>query len=148
MDSTTSDSADQQSTSASEPLPTTAKQLDPIDQPARPLGAKRFALQAQRHRHSVAAWRSALTRRAAGGAGRIITSADGTLAFAVIRIAKGLMVERRHWPAAGLRVAQTMVFDDVGGFDRWCDTDPLRFGNPQLHAQLRREGHEAFDGDR
>jgi hypothetical protein len=147
MDSTTSDSADQR-TSSSEPPPTTSKQLDPIDQPARPLGVKRSALQAQRHRHSITAWRTALTRRAANSLGRVITSDNGTLAFAVIRTARGLMVERRHWPAAGLRIAQTMVFDDVTDFDRWCDTEPLRFDDPQLHAQLLREGHEAFDGDR
>jgi hypothetical protein len=147
MDSTTSNSVDQR-TSSSEPPPASSKRLDPIDQPARPLGAKRSALQAQRRRHSIAAWRTALTRQAASNVGRIVTSDNGTLAFAVIRTAKGLMVERRHWPAAGLRVAQTMVFDDVTDFDRWCDTEPVRFDDPQLHAQLRREGHEAFDGHR
>ena len=80
--------------------------------------------------------------------GRVITSADGTLAFAVIRVSAGLLIERRQWPAAGLRFAQTMVFDDATVFDQWCDSEPVRFDDPKLHAQLRREGHEVLDGRR
>lgn len=147
MDSTSDSAVNEPAPSAAQP-PASPRQLDPIDRPARPLGAKRFALQAQRQRHSTVAWRTSLTRNTKGSQGRVITSADGTLAFAVIRTASGLLIERRHWPAAGLRVAQTMTFDDVTDFDRWCDTEPLRFEEPQLHAQLRREAHEVLDGER
>jgi len=124
------------------------RQVDPVDVPARQLGAKRSALQAQRHRRSIAAWRAGLGRLAAGGKGHVIASSDGTLAFAVIRTSAGLLVERRHCLPAGPRISQMLVFQDCAGFDRWCAAEPVRFDDPQLHAQLCREGHDALDGRR
>jgi hypothetical protein len=81
----------------------------------------------------------------AGPEGRVFTSADGTLAFALLYTTTGLLVERRHCPANGPRTAQTMVFYDATQFERWCESEPVRFHDPMLHGQLRREGHEALD---
>lgn len=75
-------------------------------------------------------------------------SEDGTLTFAVTRTSSGLLVERRNWPVDGLRIAQTMLFDSMISFDRWCESEPARFENPRLHAQLRREAHELLDDHR
>jgi hypothetical protein len=148
MSSTTDESAGHEPAPADGQPTGTIRQCDPIDQPARPLGVKRVALQAQRRRHSLAAWRKRLTGRKQATKARVITSDDGTLAFAVVRTSRGLLVERRHWPLEGLRTAQTMLFDSATAFDRWCDSEPVRFDNPGLHAQLRREGHEILDDDR
>lgn len=119
--------------------------LDPADRPARPLGAKRSALQSRRHRQSMAAWRAGLAGTTVAARGRVFTSSDGTLAFTVVPTATGLLVERSCCPTAGPRTALTMVFEDGAGFDRWCDSEPVRFDDPKLHEQLRREGHEVLD---
>ncbi len=148
MDSTKRDDAiDRQAQHDARP-PNPRRQVDPVDRPARPLGAKRSALQAQRRRQAMASWRTALTRTATGPEGKVFTSADGTLAFALLSTTTGLLVERRHCPASGPRTAQTMVFEDATQFDRWCESEPVRFNDPMLHGQLRREGHEALDANR
>lgn len=121
------------------------KQLDPLDKPARPLGAKRSALQMQRRRHSMAAWHAGLASGEESSKSCVLSSADGTLAFAVIRTARGLLIERRHWPAMGPRFAQTMSFYDASDFDRWCASEPVRFDDPRLYALLCRRGHEVLD---
>lgn len=148
MSSTTDESTGHEPAQPEKQTTGTNRQCDPIDQPARRLGVKRFALQAQRRRHSLSAWRKHPTGRSPSAKGRVITSEDGTLAFAVVRTSRGLLVERRHWPAEGLRIAQTMLFDSAATFDRWCESEPARFDNPRLHSQLRREGHEMLDDDR
>lgn len=124
------------------------RNLDPIDQPPRRLGSKRLALQEQRQRQRSAARISSLDSSDGCTQRQVIASADGILAFAVVRTSRGLLIERRRWPASGLRTAQTMVFDNVRTFDRWCDTEPVRFEDPQLHTQLRREGHAMLDDGR
>lgn len=147
MNSTARDTAEGDSASHhSHPL--INKQPDPIDQPSRPLGVKRRALHARRQRQSIAAWRAGLAKSADTRTTAVLMSADGAIAFAVIRTTKGLMVERRHCSPAGLQFAQTMVFDSAAVFDQWCDLEPVRFEDPKLHAQLRREGHEALDAQR
>lgn len=148
MSWTTDESARHEPAPAGKQPTGTNRQCDPIDQPARPLGGKRSALQAQRRRHSLAAWRKRLTGCKQTTKERVITSEDGTLAFTVVRTSRGLLVERRHWPVEGLRMAQTMLFDSTAAFDRWCDLEPVRFDNPRLHAQLRREGHELLADNR
>lgn len=123
----------------------TRKQIDPIDQPARTLGSKRSKLQNQKRRLFTAPRLAGLLTASKSQLRQVFTSADGILVFALARTPSGLLIERRNWPAAGLRTAQTMVFDDAKAFDRWCDTEPVRFDDPQLHTQLRREGHEVLD---
>lgn len=124
------------------------KQLDPLDKPARPLGAKRSALQMRRHRHSIAAWQAGLASSARNGEACVIASTDGTLAFAVTRTPRGMLIERRHWPAVGPRFAQTLSFHDASDFDRWCASEPVRFDDPKLYALLCRHGHEVLDNER
>lgn len=124
------------------------RQVDPIDKPARPLGAKRFALQAQRRRQSPASSGTCLKMSVPGAEARVLTSADGTLAFALLPTATGLLVERRHCTTEGARIEQTMVFDDATMFDRWCESEPVRFSDPMLHGQLRREAHDLLGADR
>jgi hypothetical protein len=103
---------------------------DAIDQPARPLGAKRQALQ---------------TRRAQSG-----THAVGLLAnsvgvtFDLHTTATGLLVERTQSRALGACLVQTMFFKDLCVFERWCDAEPTRFDDPMRFSQLRRDGHEAL----
>jgi hypothetical protein len=35
-----------------------------------------------------------------------------------------------------------ITFDTAAAFDRWCESEPIRFDEPALHDRLRREGHE------
>ena len=120
--------------------PSGIRRRDSVDEPARPLGKKRAALQAQRRRSPM--------RVESVPAACKIVSTDATLAFGLRRTPSGLLVERSHCPRRGARVVQTMLFDSASGFDRWCDSEPVRFENPLLHAQLRREGHAVLDGER
>ncbi|WP_457323865.1 hypothetical protein [Roseateles sp. P5_E11] len=91
---------------------------------------------------------SELTRSVAGHEAHVLASADGVLSFALLATTTGLLVERRHCPTEGARTAQTLVFEDTTVFDRWCECEPVRFSDPMLHGQLRREGHEALNTDR
>lgn len=75
---------------------------------------------------------------------RVLRSDDGSLSFAIVPLPTGLLVERRHSPSAGVRTAQAMIFESVYSFDRWCDSEPVRFLDPLLHALLRRDGHETL----
>lgn len=114
---------------------------DPIDRP-RPLGAKRSALQAQRHRQSVVEWHVGLIRTARNAApSSVLISADGTTAFAISRTMSGLVVEKRHCPPVGPRTSHAMLFESEATFDNWCDAEPIRFHEPLLCDQLRRRGH-------
>lgn len=122
------------------------RRLDPVDQPPRPLGAKRSALLAQRRGRTSACTHGGRTGSVLGHDGKVLSSASASLAFALLPTRAGLLVERRHCPSEGPRSAQTMVFRDIAMFDRWCDAEPLRFSDPMLHDQLRREGHEALGG--
>jgi len=118
------------------------RRLDPIDGP-RSLGAKRFALQAQKQRQAVVDCHVGLLRTN-GKDACVLISTDGTLAFAISSTASGLFVEKRHCPIVGPRTSFAMLFEDESTFDRWCDLEPTRFDDPLLSDQLRRRGHELF----
>lgn len=120
------------------------RRLDPVDRPPRPLGAKRSALRARKHRQSLDAWHAGSAGAVAGNEGCVLSSIDGTLSFAVLPVAAGLLIERRYCPLAGPRTAQTLFFDSVSVFSRWCDSEPVRLHEPTLHEELRRKGHEAL----
>lgn len=113
-----------------------------------PFNPRRSELHGQHFRQSLASWRAGLARSFASADGCVLTSADGTLAFALLRIDTGLLIERRHCPAAGPRTAQTMLFNTSAAFDRWCSSEPVRFREPVLFSRLHRKGHEAFCADR
>lgn len=119
--------------------------MDRIDEPARPLGAKRAALQLRRQSAPHAA--EANDQRTGTGE-RTLASRDATVAFALRATAFGLLIERTQRQAVGTRLVQTMVFEDQPTFDRWCDSEPMRFEDPMLYDRLRREGHEALGGQR
>lgn len=117
------------------------KRLDPIP---RPLGAKRQALQARKHRHATVRWHVGLIRTTGSDSPCILTSADGTTAFAISQTASALVVEKMHCPHEGPRTSHVMLFESEAVFNRWCDIEPIRFDDPLLCDQLRRRGHEFF----
>lgn len=117
------------------------KRLDPIP---RPPGAKRRALQTRRHRHATLEWHVGLIRTKEGDAACVLTSADGTTAFAISQTSHALVVEKRHLPEEGPRTSHVMLFESEAVFDQWCDIEPTRFDDPLLCDQLRRRGHEFF----
>lgn len=121
----------------------TDRHQDPIDKPARRLGAKRSALQQRRHRQVMTTWHAGVTGGNRTGA-QLLASSDGTLEFAIHEVPSGLMIEKRLWRPSGLRTAQTLLFRDAAGFDRWCEMEPVRFEDPLLHVELRRQGHEVL----
>ena len=125
--------------------PFSKRRQDRIDKPARPLGAKRAALQLRRQSAPVAAEDKA---QRTGTGERTLASKDATVVFALRATAFGLLIERTQRQAIGTRLVQTMVFEDQPTFDRWCDSEPMRFEDPMLCDRLRREGHEAFGSQR
>jgi hypothetical protein len=67
-------------------------------------------------------------------------SGEGEVHFLLQRFAGGLYVEREEIPRHGTRTIQSLVFDDRRSFEQWCGDDPIRFAQPLLHAQLKRDG--------
>jgi len=110
------------------------RRVDALDQPARPLGEKRRALQARRAQSAA---------RAAG-----LTAAGNHVAFDLRLTPTGLLVERTQSRALGACLVQTLLFTDLWRFERWCDAEPTRFDDPVRFSQLRRDGHEALCGER
>ncbi|MFG6415076.1 hypothetical protein ACG02S_14345 [Roseateles sp. DC23W] len=120
------------------------RKLDPIDAP-RDLGPKRRALRDQRHRNNVADCHVGLLKT--GGQGTcVLISCGGTVAFAIARTPKGLLIEKRVCPSTGPRTSHAMLFEDRTTFDRWCDIEPTRSEDPLLCDLLRSRGHEFFAG--
>jgi|SRR3990167_342342 hypothetical protein len=118
------------------------RRLDRIDEPARPLGAKRAALQLRRKKPVVTGVRGKV--QALRAAEVTLTSQDERVAFTLRSTALGLLVERTQRQTVGTRLVQIMVFADHEIFDRWCEVEPLRFGDALLYSKLRREGHAAL----
>jgi hypothetical protein len=144
-------STDWQAPAASQPAaievspPFNKRRMDRIDEPARPLGAKRAALQLRRQSRPAAG--TAKGQRT-GDDGLTLASKDAMVAFALRATAFGLLIERTQRQVVGTRLVQAMVFADRTTFDRWCDSEPMRFEDPMLYDRLRREGHEALGGKR
>jgi hypothetical protein len=124
------------------PSPVSRRRLDRIDEPARPLGAKRAALQMRRKRPLVPGVRRKV--QAPCAAEVTLTSQDDRVVFTLRATALGLLVERTQRQTMGTRLVQVMVFADQEVFDRWCEVEPLRFGDALLYNELRREGHAAL----
>ena len=120
--------------------------LDRIDEPARPLGPKRAALQLRRQR-SGAPTVATKSKSTSQGTPALV-SQDGSVGFVLRASLNGLLIERTLLQAIGARLVQCMVFGDPGTFDRWCESEPMRFEDPVLYDRLRREGHEALGGKR
>lgn len=130
------------------PSPLAKRRIDRIDEPARPLGAKRAALQLRRQRTAGPVVRPAAKDRANQQNDRILATQDASVTFTLRATTLGLLIERAQGQHLGARLVQTMVFAEAGSFDRWCASEPIRFEDPVLYDQLRREGHEALGGKR
>lgn len=128
--------------------PFNKRRIDRIDEPARPLGAKRAALQIRRQRSAHPATRPTAKDDASRAGKRTLVSKDNAVAFNLRATTLGLLIERTQSQPLGARLVQTMVFTDADSFDRWCASEPIRFEDPVLYDQLRREGHEALGGKR
>jgi hypothetical protein len=126
------------------PLSPPRRRVDGIDLPARPLGPKRAALHLRRRLARPAAPISA-SRRCAEGVLSLASQISG-VAFAMHTTPSGLLIERTQHQAVGTRLVQALVFADRATFDRWCESDPIRFQDPMLYDRLRRHGHDALDG--
>lgn len=122
--------------------PSVKRRIDPIDAPARPLGAKRSALVAKRADCSVLPGNRNAAIAAPGDT--LLATADGAVAILLRATNYGLLVERTQRQGAGMRLVQTMVFGDVKTFDQWCAVEPLRFEDGLLFSKLVRDGHAAF----
>jgi hypothetical protein len=62
-----------------------------------------------------------------------------TIRYVLARVSSGLYVEREEIPERGLRTVLSMLFDCTGAFERWHDTDPVKFSHPLVHIDLKRE---------
>ena len=127
-------------------LPRGKRRQDRIDEPARPLGAKRTALHLRRQRNGTA--RGGRRRPEPAPDTLTLASADGTVEFALRASPSGLLVQRTQRQAVGTRLVQCMVFSVPDGFDCWCESEPMHFEDPVLYDRLRRQGHEGLDGKR
>lgn len=105
-----------------------------------PQPTRAAALQQRRQRDP----RVRTSARAADALAATFESSDGTVAFALRGSPQGLLVERTQRHVAGARLMQCLVFVDPATFDRWCDSDPIRFDDPVAYEHLRRAGHEAL----
>jgi hypothetical protein len=93
--------------------PFSKRRIDRIDEPARPLGAKRAALQIRRQRTTRSAARMP-AHDANHENERSLLSKDNAVAFALRATALGLLIERTQSQPVGTRLVQTMVFDRRG----------------------------------
>lgn len=123
-------------------VPTARRRIDPIDEPARRLGAKRAALQARR----VAASGPTDCRRMCGvePGTLLLVSNNDLVTFFLRSTTFGLLMERTQRQVGGMCLVQTMVFPDPESFDRWCGFEPLRFEDGLLFGKLVRQGHAAL----
>jgi len=128
--------------------PLNKRRIDRIDEPARPLGSKRAALQIRRQRSAPPPARTVAKGAANQQDERTLVSKDASVTFTLRATALGLLIERMQSQPVGARLVQTMVFDNPDLFDRWCASDPIRFDDLVLYNQLRREGHDALGGKR
>jgi hypothetical protein len=122
--------------------PFNRRRVDRVDEPARPLGGKRAALQARRMNPSARFRRPKGGQPASGAVN--LASNDQRVSFTLRGTALGLVIERSQRQIVGTRLVQIMVFTDSCAFDRWCEFEPVRFKDALLYSQLRREGYAAL----
>lgn len=122
--------------------PTVKRRIDPIDAPARALGAKRSALVMKRA--DSAALAAARSTAPSTKGDSLLMSADGSVSVLLRATNYGLLMERTLRQGASMRLVQTMMFRDEKSFEFWCAVEPLRFEDGLLFNKLVREGHAAF----
>lgn len=122
--------------------PSVRRRLDPIDEPARPLGAKRAALLAQR---TLQPTPTARRKKECLATGEVrLASSNHAVTLVLRRTTHGLLIERTQHQVVGMRLVQALVFADQNSFDHWCEFEPLRFEDGLLFGKLVREGHAAL----
>jgi hypothetical protein len=75
---------------------------------------------------------------------RRLRSEDGVIAFSLARVATGVHVERIELRKGRARIVHSTVFADDKSFERWCDSDSVRFDYPLVYVSLKRDGNELF----
>ncbi len=82
------------------------------------------------------------------GSSVVLLTEDGSMSYALLSRHLGLQLERTTHRRTDLQVSLTLFFSDRDAFDRWCDTDPIRFRQPHLHTQLKQRGGELLHEQR
>ena len=108
----------------------------------RPFGEKVTALQ-RRRRDNEAARRAANDTHPGGIA---VTNTRATVAFRLVPVLAGLLVERVQRRPAGTVLCQSLLLRDRRQFEAWCAVEPLRLEEPAVWTRLRRAGDGVFDG--
>lgn len=107
----------------------------------RPFGEKVTALQ-RRRRDSEASRRAANDARLGGIA---LANTQATVAFRLVPVPAGLLVERVQHRPAGTVLCQSLLLHDQRQFEAWCAAEPLRLEEPVVWTRLRRAGDGVFD---
>ncbi len=117
-------------------LPTTATTHDRHalrGDKAPPLGGKAMALQRRRRSHQSARCLANLNTL-----GEVtVSNADATLAFRLLPVPPGLLIDRVQHHVEGHVLRQTLVLNQQQ-FETWCSLEPLRLEEPGTWARLRR----------
>ncbi len=106
----------------------------------RPFGDKITALQ-RRRRGTEAARRAANDDRLGG---ITLSNADATVAFHLLPVPVGLLVERMQHRPAGTVLQQILLLQDSHEFEAWCSVEPLRLEEPAVWVRLHRSGDGVF----
>jgi hypothetical protein len=114
----------------------------------RPMTALATALM-DRRRRRVAPVAASASMPACGdpAAALVLQAQDGTVTYTVAARHAGVLVGRTTTGRADLQVTQILYFSIRAAFDQWCESDPMRFEQPQLHQGLRRAAQELFHGE-
>ncbi len=116
---------------------------------ARPLGPKAAVLHARRQRLGSAKAAAVVEATDRHRSDQLaLTSNDGALAFVLKASAAGLYVERTQRRPLHAHIVQSIVFESIDSFLRWCEADPVRFDHPVLYSRLRRHGDEILRAKR
>lgn len=110
------------------------RRQDPLDEPPRPLPDTSAALHERRRRKTATAGP--------------LASRSCAVEFNVRSTSTGLLVERTQRRPIGACLVQTLLFEDMDRFQRWCDVEPTRFDDPLLFDRMRRQAHEVLGGKR
>ena len=116
---------------------------------AHPLGPKAAALHVRRRRLVVTKGASTGKAKDLETSSRFtLASEDGGVAFVLKPSNAGLYVERTQRRPLDAHIVQSMVFENVETFFRWCEADPVRFDHPVLYKRLRRDGDDLLHAKR
>jgi hypothetical protein len=116
------------------------RRIDALDEAPRALGDKHAVLHARRLKLTA----PTPARPFHVGAQHVLASQVVPVAFVLRATSQGLLIERSQGERLGPRLTQTLVMADSEAFERWCAAEPVRFEDPVLFDQLRRDGHDAL----